>query len=499
MYVLYATSRNDYRLTHCNVGLVISIDMLPDEVLLEIFHFYVVEAMEEEDMYLKNKMSAWQTLVHVCRRWRGVVFRSPRRLDLRLICPTKTHVIDKVDVWPALPLVIENFDCQTEDVDNIIALLEHRELVRRISHIELWEIRLEDISKAMEVPFPELIDLALHHDYETEPAILSDAFLGGSAPRLQLLILDNIPFPGLPKLLSSAIVLTDLYLENIPHSGYISPEAMVACLSLLTNLDGLSLQFQSPQSHPDRESRRPPPPKRTVLPALTRFWFSGVSEYIEDLVVRVDAPRLNSLRITFFNDIAFDTPQFSQFIGRIPTFKAFDKASVDLGDAIAGIKLSSKSKTSRREPLNLNVRISCRELDWQVPSLEQICTSSLPSLSTLEDLYIYENAYPEKPVWENNIDSTLWLGLLSHFTTVKNLYLSEEIASHIATALEELVGERKTEVLPSLQNIYLEDSELQPSGLVQPEESVRKFVAARQVTNHPIVVSRCSRDRLSWL
>ncbi|KAN0109365.1 hypothetical protein V8E52_009337 [Russula decolorans] len=38
----------------------------------------------------------------------------------------------------------------------------------------------------------------------------------------------GIPFPGLPKLLLSATHLVQLWLANIPHSGYISPEAMVA-------------------------------------------------------------------------------------------------------------------------------------------------------------------------------------------------------------------------------------------------------------------------------
>ena len=48
--------------------------MLPDDVLLDIFDFYVVEAMEDEEVLYLDKISAWHTLVHVCRRWRSVVF-----------------------------------------------------------------------------------------------------------------------------------------------------------------------------------------------------------------------------------------------------------------------------------------------------------------------------------------------------------------------------------------------------------------------------------------
>ena len=352
--------------------------MLPDDVLLEISYFYMVEEYYDR----KDRMKAWRTLVHVCRRWRSVVFGSPRRLDLRLVCSTRTPT-DTLDIWPALPLEIEDYDYETKGVDNIIALLERSEIVRRISQIELWDVHLEDISEAMEVPFPELTDLSLYHKDETEPVVpLSDLFLGGSAPRLLYLHLGLIPFPGLPKLLSSATHLTYLYLFNIPHSGYISPEAMVACLSLLTNLDSLCFEFQSPQSRPDRESRRPPPSTRTILPFLTGFSFKGDCEYLEDLMARIDAPRLNGMGITFFNDIVFDAAQFTRLISNTSMFNTFHEARVSLGYDIA-IKFSSKASGDEE----LEIKILCRELDWQVSALEKVCASSLSPLFTLEDLH----------------------------------------------------------------------------------------------------------------
>jgi hypothetical protein len=457
--------------------------MLPDDVLLGIFDFYMIVVIGKQGRgYWESKMATWLTLVHVCRHWRSVVFGSPRRLDLQLVCTTKTPT-DMLDAWPALPLVIEENNSQTKAVDNIIALLERSELVPRITRIRLWGIHLEDFSEAMEVPFPGLTELVLHHSkHETEPVIpLSDSFLGGSAPRLQHLVLNRIPFPGLPKLLSSATQLTDLHLERIPHSGYISPEAMVACLPMLTSLEGLSIQFQSPQSRPGRESHRPPPLTRTILPVLKRFSFKGDCEYLEELVACIDVPRLNVLDITFFNDIIFDTPQFIQFISHTPMLEAFHQASITLGDHQARIHLTSKPFGDGE----LNVEILCRELDWQVWFLEQVCTTSLSPLSTLEDLYINEHPY-RQPVWEDNIDNAVWLELLHPFTMVKNIFLSEKIAPRVVPALQELVGSKATEVLPTLQNVFIEW--LRPSGPVQ--EGVGKFVAARQVTSHPIVVSR---------
>jgi hypothetical protein len=345
---------------------------------------------------------------------------------------------------------------------------------------------LEKISAAMQEPFPELTYLLLLSYDETVP-ILPESFLGGSAPRLQLLRLDRIPFPGLPTLLSSATHLVDLNLENIPHSGYISPEAMLTALITLTSLRSLRLEFQSPQSRPDQESRRPPPrTPRSVLPVLNYFCFKGVSEYLDNLVARIDAPQLSSLYITFFNQVVFDTPQFIQFVSRTPTLKALEKARVAFEDGAANVNLSSQTSGYGL----LSVGISCRELDWQISSLEQVCTSSLPPLSTLEDLYIYEAPHSQ-PDRQGNIETALWLELLHPFTAVKNLYLCEGFAPRIALALQELVGGRTTEVLPTLENIFLEG--IQPSGPVQ--EGIEQFVATRQVTSHPIAVSRWDNSK----
>ena len=53
-----------------------------------------------------------------------------------------------------------------------------------------------------------------------------------------------------------------------------------------------------------------------------------------------------------------------------------------------------------------------------------------------------------------------WLELFHPFTTMKNLYLSNESALLVIPALQELARECIIEELPTLQNIFLED--LQP-------------------------------------
>ena len=454
-----------------------SIDVLPDDILLEVFEFLM-----DENPIPTLGAKWWQSLVHVCRRWRSVIFRSPRRLKLRLRCTARTPVRDMLDIWPPFPLVVNDIDGPTEDMDNVVAALERRDRMDKIYLSEVNGSSLEKVFAAMQEPFPELTSLWLSSFEEPVP-IVPDSFLGRSAPRLRFLMLHGIPFPGLPKLLLSATNLVRLYLLNIPHSGYISPDAMVTALTALTCLQFLDIGFRSPRSHPDQASRLPPPPSRTVLPALTGILFKGVCEYLDDLVARIDAPRLFNLHITLFNDVVFDAPQFIQFISRTPTLKAAENAHVVFGDGKAII--NSSSQTSRCE-----VGISCRELDWQVSSLEQLCASHLPPLSTLEDLYIYERLYGRQPDWQDNIENTLWLDLLHRFTTVKNLYLSKEFTQRIVAALQELVGGRMTEVLPTLQNIFLE--EVEPGGRVQ--EDIERIFAARQLSGHTLAVSHWERD-----
>ena len=359
-------------------------------------------------------------------------------------------------------------------------MLKRSNHVHQIDLYGISNLHLETALAAMQAPFPELTDLNLTLWLKTSDdtvPVLPDSFLGGSAPRLQNLYFDGIPFPGLPKLLLSTTHLVDLSLYRIPRSGYISPEAMVTALSALTSLDTLSLHFQSPQSFQDMASRRPSPPKPVVLPVLTEFEFQGVSEYLDELMARIEAPRLSSLYIIFLNQILFGSPPLVRFISRTPALKALEEAYLTFGGRFAGVRLSSDFWTI------LKVEISCRGLD-QLSSLKQVCTSCLLPLGlSVENLYIYGTSFwgADGP---DNVENSLWLELLQRFTAVKNLYLYQEFAQRIGAALQELVETRMPEVLPSLRNIFL--TGFRTSTPIQ--EGIQQFVSSRQAS-YPIAIS----------
>ena len=266
--------------------------MLPDNVLLEIFNVY----RSINPPYL-TRIQWWTLPVHVCQRWRQIIFQSPHRLNLQIRCPRRTPLKEYLSIWPAFPIVIDYVTKNAGPLHkpNIMAALEYPDRVCSVSLTLLDKSRshLENIVTAMQKPFPLLTHLKIFmHGGDGNTPVIPVEFLGGSAPRLQEIdFRGSIPYPALPTLLLSTSDLVELSTFSIPPTGYISPEAIVASLAALPRLKTLTFGFQLATSRPDRIL--PPPLTRTVLPTLTYFQFKGASEYLEDLVARIDGPQLN--------------------------------------------------------------------------------------------------------------------------------------------------------------------------------------------------------------
>jgi hypothetical protein len=216
-------------------------------------------------------------------------------------------------------------------------------------------------------------------------------------------------------------------------------------------------------------------------------------------VTFIDAPQLKAFYITSVNQIEVDTPRLAQFITCTPTLRTLDKANVLFYDNSASVSL--QYRTSNVYDLAIEIP-STSESDRQLSSVARVCNSLLSPFSMVEDLYIMHEY--SKLEWDRDaIENTLWLELLLAFTAVKDLYLSRDFSSGIAAALQELVGARVTEVLPSLENIFVE-------GLLADDwtenyklqENIWQFAGARRYSGHPITISvwnRPSRLRCwSW-
>jgi F-box-like len=454
---------------------------LPDDVLLEIFNFYLAIMVFEPSWFRPFPEDAWHMLVHVCKRWRSIVFASPHRLKLQLLCTNKRPVQHMPDIWPELPIVISGGRGLSErrDANNIIAALTQHDRVVKIDMDEIPNSFLTRMAAETSNPFSMLTSLQLIATRRDAPAF-PDSFLGGSAPRLQTLTLTCIPFPALPNLLLSTHDLVALRLWNIPISGYFSPEALVTCLPALTRLETLRLGFQSPRSQADRENRLVSRLSRLVLPALTKLSFKGDSEYLEDIVAQIDTPLLTRFKIRFFNQLIFHTPSLRDFIRRTETFKAPDHAQVVFREYEVGVELYLRTGDSFHKILSLE--ILCSPSDWQLSSVAQVCDSALSRLPTLECLEIYI-----KRSWEDDVENAQWLELLHPFTFIKDLHHHERSSLH--SAMEQLAGGRITEALPALDNLFLDVSELRDPV----KKAIGKFVAARRLSGRHVAVHR--RDR----
>jgi len=462
-----------------------TIDVLPDNVLLEIFEFYLgkddTDQIDDDHNY-----DGWQTLVHVCYRWRCIVFASPRRLALKLYCTRKRSVNSQtLDIWPALPIVISALDMQSkEDVTNVIAALRHHSRVCKIHYLngQFQDPLLKEFA-AIDKPFLALTSLQLS-SFGQPALVLPNSFLGGSAPRLRSLNLFGIPYPSIGKLLSSTTNLVRLSLFRIPHTGYIPPETIVPCLSTLARLESLVLRFQYPRSRAHRAGRHPPPLTRVVLPNLTCLDFRGDVEYLEDILSQIKTPILHQSYFCLFNQLIFDTPLLGCFICRTETFMTIHTAHVEFHSSAVEVTLwGQEAMIDNNTNEALQLEISCEPLDWQLSALAQVFGSFLSSLPALESLEIAVSHED----WQGEIEDIQWRELLHSFASVKDMALElGDSVQLVSPALQELAGERATEVLPALQNLFLKTDGGQPSRPVK--EAIEQFIAKRQLCGNPVTV-----------
>ena len=428
----------------------------------------------------------WRRLVHVCQRWRCIIFESPLQLDLQLLCTHGTPVRKNLPCWPPMPLIVDYYtywdadNSEGEGVtpyeDDVMAALEHPDRVR-YAGISVTSPLLGKMAKSMQKPFPILTHLWLSSKDGNVP-VLPKTFLGGSAPLLRVALLEGIPYPALPTLLLSTTDLVELQLLNIPESGYISPDAMVARLRALVRLEILSIGFQSSRSFPNPSPL--PPLTRVISPSLSTFTFRGASEYLEYLLIQIDTPLLENLTIVYFNQSSpFHVPHLSDFTHRTASLNLhrFKHARVEFGESYVSASLY---EGYRVEPESLEchfvLQISCQWLDWQILHMTQVLGQCSAVLSQVDDVFI--DTYDLSSGWraDEYVEPSEWLELLSRFRGVRILRVSKQLTKHVILALEDTTasGENVADILPTLQLLCLGN---------QPEASVEQCIGTRKVTS----------------
>ena len=250
---------------------------------------------------------------------------------------------------------------------------------------------------------------------------------------------------------------------------------MVTCLAVLTRLNQLDLCFRFPRSRADRESRPRPLLNPVVLPALTSYYFKGDSEYLWDIISRIDVPLLCHTIIESFNQLIFGTPLLHHLISRTENYKTPKSANIQFCNGYVRVVIYF--------PLSIpcgriELEISCGPSGWQLPSLAQVWSSALSPLLTLKRLEFFD----QRSHWQDDMEIAQWLEPLRPFISVKHLVLSTNLIRLLAPALQVIAEESMTEALPALERLSLRGQ--QPSGPVK--EAIGKFIATRQLFRRPI-------------
>ncbi|KAI9445790.1 hypothetical protein BJY52DRAFT_1216558 [Lactarius psammicola] len=467
------------------------IEALPNEVLLEIFDCHRLLAIKTSGPSWVPW--EWHRLTHVCSRWRYIIFESQHRLNLQLVYTYKQPVRKTLDFWPTLPVAIRyprstRFRSVTsKDEDNVIAALQHPGRICELN-VPMTKSLLRKSASLLQASFPTLECLRLGSQDAPRPLVLPIGFLGGSTPRLREVHLTSTAFSALPLLIRSAPALVSLQLDDIPNSGYFSPEALAAGLSATTQLKLLKVFFHPPSFRPEQRRTPSPPKSRSILPALTEIHFKGNSDYMEDLLARIDAPAVEQLDVNFLELNTFDTPQLAQFVNRTRTLKSPHRTSIKLSDDDITISHDFRLLPPSSAPRSIRLQIACDDVDRQMSILVHVGRQFSRLLSSVEVVNADGSPMLFSLRDQRETDSAKWLEILRHFRGVRKFEVTGALVPNIASTLEQVTGNMARGILPFLRDLHLDGSESSTSPSIQP------FVAARQISSHPVSVHYTRED-----
>ena len=474
-----------------------SIHILDDDSLLHVFHLYrpFLSGEDEDDNarlwggwrdWARGRW--WYKLAQVCRRWRNIIFRSAFYLELSLVCTYGTPVADMLAHSPLFPLVIDYFEegreVTTDDEEGAILALKQRHRVRRV-RFELPVTTQQKFIAAMDEEYPilEYLVIGLPMRDLSTISVFSETL---QAPHLRHLRLSGFTLPIGSRLFTSAVGLVTLSLVMVQPSTYFHPNFLLQWTSLMPQLETLTIYFNYSVSNHDLERQLADTPivAPVTLPNLRYFVFHGVSAYLETLVHRVTMPRLEKLKIEFFNQLMFFVPRLLQLMNQAKNLR-FHSAILDFLDdkVVAGVY--PHGDNWEVEKYAFDIRVFCWDLNRQVSSMTQIFDSDSHNqmFSAVEHLTLDHEVHSQSSEEHNQVDRTEWRKLLRPFRNVKTLRIDDRLVKDISRCLQSDDGELPLELLPELQ-------ELTYSGGGDTGDGFTSFIDARQNAGHPVALVR---------
>jgi len=304
------------------------------------------------------------------------------------------------------------------------------------------------------------------------------------APHLRHLTLMGFALPIESRLLMSAVGLVTLCLGMIHPSTYFHTNTLLRWLLFMPQLEtlGIVFLFIVPNRDVERQLTHTSTMAPIILPNLNFFRFRGVRTYLETLVHRLTAPRLEMLRIDFFNQLTFSLPRLLRFVDTSYNTEnfTFDCVKFKFSDEEVNVEMCLLAEAKMHVLKHaLSIIVNCCHLDWQVSSAAQISNSLSTMFSAVEHLTLEHRPHDQSSEEHNEVDRTEWHKLLSSFSNVKTLDIADGLVEELSHCLESDDGELPLEMLPELQ-------ELTYFGSDDSTAAFTSFVEGRQNAGHPI-------------
>jgi hypothetical protein len=265
------------------------------------------------------------------------------------------------------------------------------------------------------------------------------------APRLHHLGLVRAPPIG-SRLLTTALGLVTfrLFMDHSPTC--IDPNSLLQWISPLSQLE--TLEIITPPDRRAVEERLSHTltitMTHTTLPNLRLLSFQGVCAYLEVLICQIATPRLERLRVIFFEQLAFSIPCLVRFMNTTENKTLrFDSAKFELSRQRVRM-VTYLDEENRRCSFSISV--------GNTSSMAKIVDALGQVFSAVENLildYYVEDIRSAKEFFDIEVDPTEWYKILRPFILVKNFRVNHGVdeeysrSSNIGNAFTEFIDARQ--------------------------------------------------------
>jgi hypothetical protein len=406
---------------------------------------------------------------------------------------------------PQLHLILDYGDerpLPAKDEKGVLLALQSRDRIRYLDINTSFD-SAEKLFAVMNGPFPVLEHLVLCVEYpdidedededESEGNKINCPRLPPTfqAPHLQYLDLKRVGNLGdkeLP-LLASISGLESLTLIGIPVSHYLPLEYLASRLSLMPQLETLSLEFNYYDPSDDMGGELANV-KRISLPNLSSIFFKGDSAYLEGIAARITtAPLLTTFKATFLTEPSSALPHLTGLLTPASELR-FPVASIKFSgirvdDPEVAICMASSEQTLDVWPefAPFHIIFSCNALDVQIESAIRLCTGLTSMLSAVKKLHLELDGGRWNFDDTEDIEEAMWLNLLRPFRNVEKLQVDCGLIVDLSFALDSNDNGPTTDILPELRKFTRPDY----AGF---GEAFDKFIATRREAGQHITKRR---------